>query len=86
MSSVKFQEFWGNFVTVVIDMFLYRDQDLSRAEKIVKPHPRESNSARQVLEARLRPARVDRGSFTSCPGWFSTQSPKRVEVMRRRFP
>jgi|694.fasta_scaffold146422_4 hypothetical protein len=36
MSSVKFQEFWGNFVTVVIDLFLYRDQDLGRAKKFVK--------------------------------------------------
>ena len=39
MSSVKFQEFWGNFVTVVIAYFIVADQDLARQKNLSSPTP-----------------------------------------------
>jgi hypothetical protein len=37
MSSTYFQEFWGNFLILVIDICIVRGQDLARAEKFVNP-------------------------------------------------
>lgn len=58
MSMAISRKFWGNIVMVVIAIFIVRGQDLAPRKNFVKHHPKESNSARQGLESRLRPARV----------------------------
>jgi hypothetical protein len=39
LSSVKFQEFWGNFVTVVIDIYEYADKFLAAPKNLSSPTP-----------------------------------------------
>ena len=49
--------FSRDFLIVVVNVN-YFSHARARVSKFVKHHPKESNSARQGLESRLRPARV----------------------------